>query len=155
MKKTFKNIMIIAGIGIISGTTIASCNQRSKTSESNTETQETVEQIENQVYTSYEDLKSKLNGLVTEDPEFVTKLDIKLDEFNQSLENFEGEMKAEGQEVNEDVKANIAQIKTEAQELEEKIESWGEATEADMDNLRNEIAEDFNRLVASLDSTKI
>lgn len=147
--------MIIAGIGVISATTIVSCNQRSKTTESTTETQETVDQFENRIYTSYEDLKSKLNGLVTEDPEFVTKLDIKLDEFNQSLDNFEGNIKAEGQEVNEDVKANLANLKAEAQELEEKIESWGEATEADMENLRNEIAEDFNHLVASLDSTKI
>lgn len=155
MKKTLKNIVIIAGIGIISGTTIVSCNQKSKTSESKTEAQETYDQFENRVYTSYEDLKSKLDGLVTEDPEFVTKLDIKLDEFNQSLENFEGDIKAEGQEVNEDVKANLANLKSEAQDLEEKIESWGEATEADMENLRNEIAEDFNRLVASLDSTKI
>lgn len=155
MKKTFKNIVIIAGIGIISGATLVSCNQGSKTTESNTEEQEVVHQLESKVYTSYEDLKSKLNGLVTEDPEFVTKLDIKLDEFNQSLENLEGEIKAEGQEANEEIKANIAQIKTEAQDLEEKIESWGEATEADIENLRNEIAEDFNHLVASLDSTKI
>ncbi len=147
--------MIIAGIGIISGTTIVSCNQRSRTADSNTEEHETVDHFENRVYTSYEDLKSKLNGLVTEDPEFVTKLDIKLEEFSQSLEHYEGEIKAEGQEVNEEVKANIAQLKSEAQILEEKIESWGEATEADIDNLRKEIAEDFNRLVATLDSTKI
>ena len=155
MKKTFKNIMIIAGIGVISGTAIVSCNQRSKTSESNTEVQETVDQFENRVYTSYEDLKSKLDGLITEDPEFVTKLDIKLEEFNQSLENYEGEIKAEGQEINEEVKANLANLKSEAKDLEEKIETWGEAKEADMENLRNEIAEDFNRLVATLDSTKI
>ncbi len=155
MKKTIKNIMIIAGIGIISGTTIASCNQRSKSNESKTEEQETISEIGNRVRANYEEAKTKLEDVFQEDPEFVTKLDVKLNEFNQSLENLEGEMKAEGREVNEDVKANIAHIKTETQILEEKIETWGEGTAEDMEALRNEIAEDFNRLVASLDSTKI
>jgi predicted RNase H-like nuclease (RuvC/YqgF family) len=155
MKKTFKNILIIAGIGVISGTTIISCQQRTRSSESNTEEQETIQNLENKVQASYEDAKSKLDGVFTEDPEFVTKLDVKLQEFNQSLENLEYEVKSEGEEVNEDVKNNIANLKSEAQELEEKIGSWGEASAEDLEELKNEIAEDFNRLVASLDSAKI
>jgi gas vesicle protein len=158
MKKTFKKMMIIAGIGIISGATIISCNQRSKSNQSDNtreQAEETYENIEDRVHANYLEAKAELKEITADDPEFVTKLEIKLDELNQSLENLEDDTKAEGEELNEETKANIAKLKSEARILEEKVESWGEARTEDMENIRNEIADDFNRLVASLDTAKI
>ena len=124
---------------IITSSIFYSCQQKSKT-------EEAIDKAE----IEYEKFKEDIKNLSEDDPQFYDKLEKKLIEFDEEMEDLGDELEDSSEKAGEKFNESIKAIRAETKALGEKVSDFTQNTSDDLENLGDEIKADFNSLKQDL-----
>jgi len=93
-----------------------------------------------------EKFSERLESISHDDPDFSTKLTNAIDDFEESIQNISDDIEEKGIETEYDIKRKLDDITGKNQNLKRTLNEWRDKTGDDIEDLGNEVKEEFNEL---------
>jgi len=129
---------------LFAGILIAGCNQEEK---KNTEQTENIEELKSELRNVGQEIEDISEA---EAENFKAKAQGALENFNAKIDEFEADAEQAGQEISFKTKSTLADLKNEAQRIESRLNAFGEATEEEIVDFREELKHDFREFGKSV-----
>lgn len=140
MKKKRKMTIVVAVVTMLVSGLLFSCQQKPKQNE------DMVDRAE----VEFEKFKEDIEDLSENDPQFVDKLEKELIEFEATMEEIGENAEKSGDEATDEINSAINDIREEARMLKNKVTLWSDKTGDNLEDLGEEIKDDFKNFKESL-----
>ncbi|MCB2195685.1 MAG: hypothetical protein KQH79_07480 [Bacteroidetes bacterium] len=140
-----KKVLKLTGIAIVLATftLFTACNQEAKKEE---KTNASLQELKKEM----NDISIAIDKLKQSESEFKQQAQVVLDDFSQQMEEFEMNLKASGEEIDQKTQQNITDLKNAEKELQNKLDMLNDEQNENLAEFKEEVKHDFSKFGRSV-----